>query len=73
MLSSVTMDQIEAKAAEAMCAGCRQVTPGYEIVNYGSMESGYRELCTRCFNAMIAKFADLEGIRERPIRAGRHR
>jgi hypothetical protein len=37
------------------CANCGQMTPGYEIVNYGSMESGYRQVCNRCLNAEMAK------------------
>ena len=57
------MDQTETKATEpVLCAECRQVTPGYEIVNYGSMETGYRKLCSQCFNAMVAKLAGLEGF-----------
>ena len=57
------MDQMETKATEPiLCADCGQATPGYEIVNYGSVESGYRELCSRCFNAMVAKLAGLEGF-----------
>ena len=63
LLSSVTMDQTETKTTEPiLCADCGQVTPGYEIVNYGSMETGYRKLCSQCFNAMVAKLAGLEGF-----------
>jgi hypothetical protein len=55
------MDQIPTKATDPIiCAGCRQVTPGYEIVNYGSMETGYRKLCSQCFNALVARLAVLE-------------
>jgi hypothetical protein len=57
------MDQRETKATEpVLCADCGQVTPGYEIVNYGSMETGYRKLCSQCFNAMVAKIGGLEGF-----------
>ena len=44
------------------CDSCKQTTPGYDIVNYGSMEQGYRQLCTRCFNAEVAKLGGLEGF-----------
>ena len=27
------------------CEGCGQVTPNYDIVHYGSIDSGYRDLC----------------------------
>ena len=36
--------------------------PGYEIVNYGSMERGYRPLCSQCFNAEVAEAAGLVGF-----------
>jgi hypothetical protein len=44
------------------CDGCGQDTPGYEIVHYGSIERGYRQLCSRCFNSEVAKAAGLEGF-----------
>jgi hypothetical protein len=44
------------------CANCGQSTPGYEIVSYGSMESGYRQVCNRCLNAEMAKTMELEGF-----------
>jgi len=44
------------------CDGCSQITPSYDIVNYGSMEHGYRRLCGQCFNAEVAKIAGLEGF-----------
>ena len=44
------------------CASCGQNTPGYEIVNYGSMESGYKQVCNRCLNAEMAKTLGLEGF-----------
>ena len=44
------------------CASCDQFTPSYEIVSYGSMESGYRQVCNRCLNAEMAKTLGLEGF-----------
>ena len=44
------------------CASCGQITASYEIVNYGSMEHGYRRLCSQCFNTEVAETAGLEGF-----------
>lgn len=52
------------------CEGCGEITPAYDIVNFGSMDKGYRRLCTRCFNAEVAKLSgleDFENIRLEPI------
>lgn len=52
------------------CDTCGQRTHAYDIVNYGSIESGYRKLCGRCFNADVAKRAglkDFEHVRFEPI------
>jgi len=57
------MDQTERKITQpVLCADCGEVKPGYHIVNYGSIETGYRKLCRQCFNAMVAKLAGLEGF-----------
>ncbi len=45
---------------EIHCDGCGQQTPSYDIVHYGSTERGYRTLCSRCFNAEVAKLSGLE-------------
>jgi len=44
------------------CASCSQITPSYEIVNYGSVEHGYRQICLRCLNTEMAKTVGLEGF-----------
>ena len=44
------------------CSSCGQITPSYEIVNYGSVEHGYREICLQCLNTEMAKAAGLEGF-----------
>ena len=52
------------------CEECGEITPGDDTVHYGSMDSGYRQLCTRCFNAEVAELHgldDLENIRLEPI------
>ena len=53
-----------------LCEGCGESVPGYDIVHYGSIDSGYRLLCTRCFNAEVVKRSgvdDFENIRLEPI------
>jgi hypothetical protein len=45
---------------EAHCSACGQVAPSYDIVNYGSLELGYRRLCGHCFNREVAKQDGLE-------------
>jgi len=47
------------RSQQIRCDGCTQITASYDIVNYGSMEGGYRQLCSRCFNKEVA---ELEGI-----------
>ncbi len=45
--------------------------PGYEIINSGNMESGYRRMCTSCFNTYMADrlgFEDFDNSRIDPIR-----
>jgi len=36
--------------------------PGYDVINYGSMDQGYKELCGRCFNSEVAKLNELHGF-----------
>jgi hypothetical protein len=42
------------------CEACSAEVPSYDIVNYGSIDSGYRLLCTKCFNADVASRAGLD-------------
>lgn len=42
------------------CDGCGRPTPGYDTISYGSPDQGYRTLCSRCFNAEVAKLGGLE-------------
>jgi hypothetical protein len=63
LLSSVKMDPSEFTRSQPICCdGCRQPTPSYDIVNYGSIERGYRRLCSQCFNTQVAEAAGLEGF-----------
>lgn len=54
-----------------ICAACRQPAPDHTIMNYGSMETGYRELCGRCFNEAVASrlgLAGFEHVEFEPVR-----
>jgi len=42
------------------CHTCGRSVAGFESVNYGSMEGGYRNLCNRCFNLEVAAAGDIE-------------
>lgn len=42
------------------CEQCGQFTPNYDIVHYGSIDSGYRDLCGRCVNTDIARRCGME-------------
>src|SRR5436190_9640532 len=44
------------------CDECGQAAPGYDIVNYGSIERGYRQLCSACFNTEVARLSGLRGF-----------
>jgi hypothetical protein len=44
------------------CSNCGQIVPNYDIVNYGSIEKGYRRLCGQCFNELAAKLNGLDAF-----------
>jgi hypothetical protein len=55
------MDRVEiGRAQQIRCATCSQITPGYDTVNYGSIEKGYRQLCSQCFNTEVARSDGLD-------------
>ena len=43
-----------------VCHTCRERVAGYESVHYGSPETGYRDLCSRCFNEEVARLGGLK-------------
>jgi hypothetical protein len=52
------------------CEECNETVESYDIINYGSMDTGYRKICTRCFNADVAKrhgLVSFENLRLDPI------
>jgi hypothetical protein len=53
-----------------VCAACGTAVPTYDVVSCGSIERGYRALCTGCFNAEVASalgLAHLEHVRLEPV------
>ena len=50
------------RSRETRCDSCTRITPSYDIVNYGSIEGGYRHLCSQCFNKEVAETAGLTGF-----------
>jgi hypothetical protein len=48
------------KTRGSRCSKCRRIVPNYNIINLGSIESGYQKLCGQCFNAESAKLGGLE-------------
>ena len=55
---------------EIICEGCGAITPSHDAVNYSSEDGRSQLLCSRCFNAEVAKLSGLESfdnIRIQPI------
>lgn len=52
------------------CQGCGEPTPSHDIISAGSIDAGYRQLCSQCFNAEMAERIGLdnfENVRFEPI------
>jgi hypothetical protein len=47
------------------CESCGREVPAYDIVNCGSVEHGYRQLCNQCFNTEVASAQGLESFENR--------
>lgn len=47
-------------SAPAHCDTCKQAIATYDGIHYGSIERGYRELCSRCFNEEVARTGGLD-------------
>lgn len=52
-----------------ICHTCGETMAGYETVHYGSPETGYRDLCSRCFNEEVARLGGLnfEHVQFQPV------
>jgi hypothetical protein len=61
------------------CENCHTDVPGYDVTHLGSCETGYRDLCSRCYNAEITQLcgSGFEHVSFEPIAiadlAGRQR
>src|ERR1017187_8996650 len=63
-------DEGEQSGGMVCCEACGTAVPAYDVVNYGSIEQGYRQLCNRCFNAEVAGALGLErfeNVRLHPV------
>ena len=59
----MTMERVETRQTQQIrCAACSQIVPSYDIVNFGSVEKGYRALCSQCFNTEMAQLDGLDGF-----------
>jgi hypothetical protein len=47
---------------QTRCDNCGRNIASYDVVSYGSVEHGYRELCGRCFNSGVAESDGLAGF-----------
>ena len=45
---------------EVKCNTCRAAVADYNAVHFGSLGTGYRNLCSRCFNEEVARTRKLE-------------
>lgn len=43
-----------------VCHTCREPIASHGSVHYGSLETGYRDLCNRCFNEEVARLGGLK-------------
>lgn len=53
------------------CDSCGEGTPHCDMVSYGGVDGGYRQLRSRFFNADIARLMWVGELRGLPIRANR--
>jgi DNA invertase Pin-like site-specific DNA recombinase len=58
-------DEGQQRGSTIYCEACGTGVPASDVVHYGSIEQGYRELCTRCLNAEMAHALGLDLIRSR--------
>jgi len=45
---------------QVQCRQCHARVASYDTVHAGSIEAGYRDLCSRCFNVEMARIGQLE-------------
>ena len=50
------MDQVKGtRTQQTRCKTCGRTVPDYNVLNYGFADSGFRDLCTKCFNTEVAE------------------
>ena len=52
---------------KTLCSRCGRTVPDFDIVKYGSVDAGYRELCGKCFNTEVAASDGLAGFEHAAI------
>ena len=54
---------------QLQCHTCHASVASYDVIHFGSMETGYRDLCSRCFNEEVGRTGqiELEQVRFQPI------
>jgi len=64
LLCSLNLDHQaqSTRSRETRCDNCTRITPSYDLAKYGSIEGGYRHLCSQCFNKEVAESAGLTGF-----------
>ena len=63
LLCSMQMKKPEVKHIDKVCCvACHESVPSFEIVSVGSIDKGYRDLCSRCFNTEMAHLGGLNGF-----------
>jgi len=57
------VDQVKVSGTrQTCCDNCGRTVPHYDVIHYGSIDAGYRRLCSKCFNTEIAETDGLEGF-----------
>ena len=54
---------------QVQCHTCHAGVASYDVIHFGSMETGYRDLCSHCFNEEVGRTGqiELEQVRFQPI------
>lgn len=49
--AQLKVDQVNGRRTQqTRCKSCGRTVTDYDVINYGSVDAGYRELCAKCFN-----------------------
>jgi hypothetical protein len=50
------------EVVKVRCDACHENVPSFDITNLGSIDTGYRRLCSRCSNVEMAEWSGLPGF-----------